>query len=119
MGTFYLKVGDTTTLETTLKDPDLTVHDLTGKTINLNIWLSDGTKLTRAMVIQGAATNGVVRYIFVAGDWVAGQLVASPTLPLKPGVRDHRMEYEAVLSADVVTFPNDGYDTLRITAEAD
>lgn len=119
MGVFFLKENDTEPiLEVTLKNPDETVHDLTGKTVNLNIWLSDDSKITREMTVTNP-TGGVVQYTFLATDWGAGKLVVGPTLPLAPGVREHRMEYEAILGSGQLTFPNDGYDTLRIIAEAD
>ncbi len=120
MGVFYLKYRDVNpVLEVTLKDPDNTVHDLTNSTgWKLHIWLSGGTKLTRTMAIFGAATNGVLRYTWIATDWDAGNLVVSPALPLAIGVNEHRMEYEVVGPAPArLTFPNSGYDILRIVTD--
>ena len=120
MGVFYLKYRDVNpVLEVVLKDPDNSVHDLTGATDwKLHIWLSDGTKLTRTMTVFGAASNGTLRYTWVATDWDTGNLVASPSLPLNPGVNEHRMEYEVIGPAPArMTFPNSTYDILRIVTD--
>ncbi len=121
MGIWNLKRGDTgITFRTVLKDPDLTVHDLSvgnPSAVNLHIWLSDGTILAaRTMTIEGDGTAGAVTYVWVDADWNAGALVVSPTYPLAPSVRDHRMEYEVIRPAAPkrLTFPNDSYDTLRV-----
>ena len=116
-------------LEVVLLDPDGTPHDLTGSTgWALHIWLSDGTtKLTRSMVKHGVDANGTLRYSWIGTEWDAGAggppytsggLVVGPTLPLKPGQREHRMEYEVVgPGIERLTFPNDGYDILRIVTD--
>lgn len=107
MAVFYLKYQDTRpVLEVVLKDPDDSVHDLTSSTgWKLHIRLSDGTKLERSMVIFGAATNGTLRYTWIATDWDAGNLV----------VGSHDMEYEVVGPSPArLTFPNSGYDKLSI-----
>lgn len=119
MGTFYLKYRDTEPLlEVALKNPDGTAFDLTSSTAwELHIWLSDGTKLTRTMTVYGAATNGILRYQWLTTDWDTGNLVASPTLPLSPSDVDHRMEYEVLTASGRITFPNDGYDVLRVTTD--
>jgi len=120
MGIFYLKENDTQPiLEVTLKNPDLTVHDPTGSTVTLNIWLSDGTKLTpKSMTIFNGA-GGIVRYTWLTADWGSTGLVAGPSLPLAPGVREHRMEYQVDDGTDKITFPNNGWDTLRVYSEAE
>jgi len=136
-----LKYRDTMpTLEVELHDPPPRgaqpgaigpVRDLTGASaVWLHIHLSDGSKLSRAMEIVAPPTSGVVRYQWVAADWDAvggggatGGLVVGPTLPLAPGVREHRMEYEVIGGSSRLTFPNGGtsageaYDTLRIWAD--
>lgn len=116
MGIFYLKFRDTRpTLEVVLKNPDGSVHDLTGSTDwKLHIWLADGTKLVRTMVKVAPDTAGMLRYAWVATDWNPGALVAVP-LPLAPGGLEHRMEYEVLGPAsERLTFPNTGYDVLRV-----
>ena len=67
------------------------------------------------MIIFGTATDGVVRYTWLATDWDSGGLVPTPLLPLSGTTREHRMEYEVINGASRITFPNNGYDTLRIT----
>lgn len=124
---FFLKYRDTRPiLEVALKNPDLTPHDLTGSTgWKLHIWLSDGTKLIRDMAKFGADVNGVLRYSWVATDWDAvsgggtvGGLVVGSKVPLLPGKVEHRMEYEVIGPAgERLTFPNDGYDTLRVITD--
>jgi hypothetical protein len=105
-------------LEVSLKDPLLVAFDLTPYSVyNLHIWLSDGTtKLTRSMTLFGPATNGVLRYSWVATDWDAGQLVISPTIPLLPNQREPRMEYEVRNAGSTLrrTFPTADWDTLRV-----
>lgn len=119
MGTFYLKYRDTEPLlEVALKSPDGTAFDLTGSTAwELHVWLSDDTKLTRTMTVYGATANGILRYQWLATDWDLDNLVASPTLPLSPSDVQHRMEYEVLTAGGRITFPNDGYDILRITTD--
>lgn len=139
MGIQNIKVGDTLpVLRATLKNPDGSLHDLTGKTVKLNIHLSDGTRLQRDMVVDpdadGAAdpTLAIVGYDWVATDWDAasggtgtrddphtvGGLVASPE-KINVATPDHRMEYEALGPGadDRVTFPNDSRDndTLHVS----
>ena len=118
MGTFYIKYRDTRPILTvTLKNPGGTVYDLTNNTsVSLHITLSDGTEITKTMTVDATPTTGIVTYTFLAADWNTGGLVASPVLPLDPGVADHTMEYEVVgPSLQRLTFPNDGFDILRIT----
>ncbi len=106
MEIFYLKQMDTKpNLLVTLKNPDGTVHDLTGLTdFKLHIKLQGGTVLAaRTMSVFGAPTNGQIIYAWVTGDWNAGNLVA--------GV--HEMEYESV--AERLTFPNDSNHRLIVT----
>lgn len=120
MGIFYLKENDTRpALEVTLKNPDATVYDLTNATtVYLNITLSDGTELQKEMTVDADPTTGVVTYTWLAADWGAGGLVATPSLPLAQRVNEHTMEYEVVGPGTIrLTFPNDENDTLRITSE--
>lgn len=124
MATAYLKYRDTRPiLEVALKNPDDTAHDLTGATaVKLHIKRPDGTVVTRDMVVVSAAA-GTVRYTWVAADWdtsnVNGYLEAGPeALPVRKGEFEHRMEYEVLGAAGArTTFPNDGYDTLRIVSD--
>ena len=141
---FYLKKRDTRPiLEVELHDPpplgsaDGTVgpvHDLTTATsVKLHIWLSDGTKLVRDMEIDDDPETGIVTYTWLASDWdtassddgngsyQVGGLVVGPTIPVSTvpsATREHRMEYEVHgPSGARLTFPNSGYDTLRILAD--
>ena len=137
---FRLKRGDTRPiLEVVLHDPPPKgsapgtkgpVHDSTGATVyKLHIWLSDGTKLTRNLAQQGVPTESRYRYSWIPTDWdpvsgggAVGGLVVGPQLPLQPGVKEHRMEYEIIgPGVERMTFPNDGfpndYDILRITSD--
>ena len=118
---FNLKVGNTRPiLQVTLKNPDGTAFDLTGITSRkLRILLSNGTVLERDMELDGTATLGKVMYTWLSSDWAANQLVAGPSLPLKPGEREHQMEYEMSGGSTVMTWPNDGHDILRITEALD
>lgn len=113
---FFLKFRDTRpTLEVVLKNPDATVFDLTGPyVVTLIIKLNDGTVLTRPMTIFGSPTNGTVRYTWIATDWDTGKLIVGPQPPFKQSDTHHLMEYEAVYGTAKVTFPNDGWDILRI-----
>ena len=121
MAIVFLKFRDTRPiLEVVLKDPDGSVHDLTNSTAwYLHIWLSDGTKLAaRTMTKFGADVNGTLRYAWVTADWDTGNLVVGPSLPLKPGTLEHRIEYEVVgPGTERLTFPNGDYDTLRILTD--
>lgn len=105
---FWLKYRDTKPdLIVYLKNPDGSAHDLTGSTgWKLHIRL-DGisTVLTKVMAIEGSPELGALRYNWASADWNAGGLVQGT----------HRMEYEVVgPGAARLTFPNDGYDVLRI-----
>jgi len=109
MGLFFLKQRDTRPiLEVVLKNPDGSVHDLSGAAgFKLHIWLADGTKISRDMVQQGAPTDGTLRYTWVDTDWNTGNLAVTTG-------HDHRMEYEVIAGTVRMTFPNYGYDALRI-----
>lgn len=99
MGRFYLKKRDTRpVLQVTLKDPDDTVHDLSGATgAKLHITLEDGTSISKTMVIDADPTTGIVRYTWLSTDWDTGGLVSGT----------HRMEYEVLgPSAARLSFPN-------------
>lgn len=114
MSTFYIKRRDTRPiLEAALKNGDGTAYDLTGAgSVTLHILTAGGTLVSKAMSVYGAPTNGVVRYTFLAADWT--DIPASPST-LRFGDNDHRMEIEVVNGTLRLTFPNDGYDTLRVT----
>lgn len=126
MGVFYLKYRDTRpVLQVVLHDPAPLgsalgpVHDLTGSTgWKLHILLSNGSILTRTMVKVGVDIDGTLSYTWLTTDWDPGALILGPTTPLPRGAVEHRMEYEVLgPSTARMTFPNDGYDTLRIVAD--
>ena len=109
MAIFYLKNRDTLPiLEVALKNSDGTAYDLTGATgWKLHVRLRSGSTISRNMVVQGPAANGVLRYTFLAADW------SDPTTPLVAG--QHRMEYEVIGPGVArISFPSDSYDELRI-----
>ncbi len=113
MGLFHLKEGDTLPiLEVALKDPDGTAHDLTGSTgwkLHVRLAGGGGAVVTRNMVKQGPDVDGVLRYSWAAADWSS-----TPALV----VGQHRMEYEVLgPGAARLTFPNDGWDELRIVED--
>lgn len=111
MSTFYLKGRDTRpTMEVHLLDPDGSPHDLTGSTAwKLHVKVG-GASLTRDMTPDVDLTLGVLRYTWLASDWTTGTPV------LAPGV--YRMEYEVTgPGAARLTWPNDGYDQLHVTAD--
>lgn len=133
---FDLKYRDTRPiLLVYLLNPDGTAVDLTGTTVKLFITLSGGTKLIRNMVVDDTPTTGIVRYTWLATDWdeasgttvdgafpVGGLVVGPGTVKpdgfvLGVGEVEHRMEYEVVNGTLRLTFPNDGYDTLRVVAD--
>jgi hypothetical protein len=122
MAVFTLKYRDTfPILEVALLEPDpatpgkFRAHDLAGSTAwKLHILLNTNVVLTRDMVKEGLDAAGVLRYAWVATDWTTGGLIAGPSLPLKPGEKEHTMEYEVIRPSSRLTFPNGGYDTLRI-----
>lgn len=130
---FVLKHRDTLpALEVSLLEPDpanpgaFRAHDLTGSSAwKLHIRLNDDpdTVVTRDMTVVGNAEDGVLRYAWAADDWDEanpdGYLIAGPTPPLAPGEREHRMEYEVIgnMGAARLTFPNDGYDVLRVVSD--
>lgn len=109
--TFHLKRGDTLpVLEVVLVNPDGSVHDLTGSTDwKLHVKLDNGQTFSRTMTKVGADVDGKLSYGWQAADWTA-----SPPL----AVGTHRMEYEVVGAGTArMTFPNDGYDILRVTQD--
>lgn len=116
MGVFSIKHGDTRPLlEVALKNPDGTVHDLTGSTAwRLHIRITSATMLTRDMTVEGAPTLGVLRYAWQASDWDAGQLPAPAALY---SAVECEMEYEVTGGSSTLTFPNASFDTLRITKD--
>lgn len=107
---FELKYRDTRpVLAVALLDPDGSAHDLTGASgVKLHIWLERGPALTRAMVLPGDLTTGVVTYTWLASDWDTGNLALGT----------HRMEYEVIGAGTArLTMPNDGYDDLIVIAD--
>lgn len=115
MGVFYLKLNDTRpVLEVALKNADGSAHDLTGASVKLLIKLNNGTFLSRTMAVAGNPTDGVAQYPWLPTDWDTGNLIVGPTPPFTPDDVDHIMEYEVTNGSSIQTFPNNGYDTLRI-----
>lgn len=131
MSVFYLKRGDTRPiLEVALQEPDpanpgkMRAFDLSGATdFLLHVKLSGGATITRTMTPAGSLTAGVLRYTWTAADWdplnADGFLVAGPEYPPPQGTPEHLMEYEVVGGSSRQTFPNDGWDTLRIFEDLD
>lgn len=123
MAIFYLKHRDTRPiLEAALEEPDpdnpgaLRAVDLSAaSSVMLHVMLADGTVVSRAMVVVAPASSGIVRYTWLPTDWDAGNLVPTPEIPPALGEHEHRMEYEVIGAFGVrQTYPNDGWDTLRI-----
>lgn len=112
MGTYYLKQRDTLpTLEVVLLKPDLTPYDPSGGVVTMHVHISSGGTLSRTMTINNGPL-GTVRYTWLAADWSA----AAPAVVLLSGV--HRMEFEVVgPGAARLTFPNDGYDALKVSSD--
>jgi len=130
MGVFYLKYRDTRpVLQVVLHDPAPLgsapgtlgpVHDLTGSTAwKLHIKRPDGLVVTRTMTKVGLDTAGTLAYTWLSTDWDAlTGLVVGPTLPLRPSDIEHTMEYEVLgPSTARMSFPNGGYDILRVTPD--
>lgn len=116
MAVFTLKVRDTRPiLEVVLRNPDGTVHDLTGTTDwKLHIRISPNLVITRTMVKQGADTLGTLRYTWLPTDWDAGNL---PAYVRAYQPKHLEMEYEVISGTDKLTFPNSGYDLLKIIGD--
>lgn len=116
MAIFRLKYRDTLpALRVKLLKPDGSPAEITGSTAwKLHIRLNDGTVLTRTMT-KLADDPAELEYAWLAADWDAGGLIVGPSIPLQVGQKEHEMEYE-VLGAGGArqTYPNEGYDTLRI-----
>jgi hypothetical protein len=119
---FPLKFRDTRPIiEVALVDPDGDAHDLSGvDAVWLHVWLSTGAKFSREMYVYGAAPSGLVRYDWETADWdttnASGYLVVSPDWT-RPNAGYHRMEYETIRGGERLTFPNDGYDVLRVVID--
>ncbi len=115
---FFLKYRDTRpAFRAVLRNPDKSVHNLTGATAKLHVTLAGTTTvLTFNLNIVGDPLNGTVEYPWVANDWDAGKL------PKPPGAeaQDHNIEIESVVTSPTptrTTFPNDTYYILRITPD--
>jgi hypothetical protein len=128
----YLKQNDVLPiLDVILRNPDGTVHDLTGSSAwKLLIQMPDGNKLIRTMTKVGADIDGHLRYVWVMTDWEAasaadangnytvgglvvgpGRILANGTYLLGPKDVEPFLEYE--VRPGPLTFPNDGMDILR------
>lgn len=120
MSVFTIKSRDTRPiLEVVLRNPDGSVHDLTGTTAwKLHIRTAPTAIFTRDMAIEGVETNGTLRYAWTVEDWDA----TNPAGALPANVRVYKpvsleMEYEVFGGTARLTFPNDGYDLLKITGD--
>jgi hypothetical protein len=116
VGTFYLKRGDTRpVLEVQLKNPDGSVHDLTGSTAwRLHVYVAQTVVFTREMTKQGADTLGTLRYAWQPADWAE---LPTPAPADRIGLA---MEFEVEGgSGHRLTFPNGGFDTLQILGDVD
>ena len=114
MSTFLLKHGDTLPIMVVaLLDADGTPFDPTGSTDwKLRIYISAAVQLVRTMTL----TDGELEYAWLPTDWDApsgGN--PAPVGGLVEGA--HRMEYEVSFGTNRITFPNGGYDTLRVIGE--
>jgi hypothetical protein len=101
---FYIKRGDRLPAFTrTLEDANGNPVDLTGGTVQFRMLPVQGGSLITGAATVTAATAGLVRYNWAAGDTdLVGMFLA---------------EWEATFSGQVETFPNGGYDVVRITAD--
>ena len=120
MATFSIKAGDTRPiLEVVLRNPDGTVHDLTGATVfKLMVRLSPTTSFIRDMVKQGLDTAGTLRYTWVTADWDTGNVNGFlPEPPATYPLSEYPMEYEVSAGTSKLTFPNNSFDTLRILGD--
>lgn len=107
---FYLKRGDTLApFSTVLRNPDKSVHDLTGATkAFLHVTLADGSGVFSVECsLPTVRTTGRVTYPWAPTDWTT----ADP--PLVAG--EHDCEVEVIGSGGArLTFPNKGHDRLVI-----
>lgn len=114
---FNLKARDTRPiLEVVLRNPDGSVHDLTGSTswkLHLRTPTS-ATVITRDMVKEGLDTAGTLRYTWLSTDWNTG-ILPQPTSPYDS--EELYMEYEVIAGTSRMTFPNDGHDLLKIRGD--
>ena len=106
MSIFYMKQGDTSpSLRTTLKDSSATPVNITGATVNMHMYTQDKvTVVIDAEMSISDAAGGVVTY-----DWQAGETDNSGW---------YWVEFEVTYSdATVETFPNSGYEAVKITPQ--
>lgn len=111
MNEFVLKRGDTLpVLRTVLKNPDGSVHNLTGSDEwKLHVTLPDGTSWTRDMTKVGADVEGTLEYAWQDSDWSAGNLVADDDAM--------NMEFEVIGGNSRLTIPNASYRSLRVVQD--
>ncbi len=104
--TFTIKKNDTfPVLTVTLLNPDKSAFDLTGfSSVTAHIDLRDQV-VSKAMVIDGDPTTGIVRYTFIVADWTGPTAIPDGSF---------NMEFEAKFGAVRATFPNGGHDTLKV-----
>ncbi len=107
MGTFFFKQGDTVPkIQTILKDGAGVIVDLTGATVKFKMRSKfDATvKIDSAALVVSPGTDGLVEYQWVTADTNT------------PGWYD--AEWEVVFpGGKIETFPNKGYDTIKIAIQ--
>lgn len=102
---FYIKRGDRLPAFTrTLEDADGVPVDITGGAVLFKMQPMQGGSVIQGTCTVVAATAGAVRYDWRAGDTdLVGMFLA---------------EWEVTFSSTLPeTFPNGGYDVVRITAD--
>lgn len=104
MAVFYIKQGDTSpAFRAILKDADGTAVDITGNLgVTFHMRNQAGTVVVDAAATVNDASAGDVKYSWSAGDTDTA------------GVYDAEFEV-TYANGDVETFPNYGYEKVRIT----
>lgn len=102
MSTFFIKKRDTSpAFQVTLKDASDTVVDLTGSTIRFHMVTPTGTTVIDASATIVTATAGVCKYVWASGDTASAG--------------DYNAEFEVTYADSTIeTFPNYGYETVRV-----
>ena len=102
MSTFFIKRNDTSpAFQATLKDASDTAVDLTGATLRFHMVTPSGTTVVDAAATAVTATAGICKYVWATGDTASAG--------------DFSAEFEVTYADSTVeTFPNYGYETVRI-----
>lgn len=108
-GTFIIKRGDTRpVLRLELTSAAAPIDLTTAAAVKIFFKQPTGESLERTGVIEAPATDGVVTYTFVAGDWIAGQF----------GIGNGRLEVEVTLAAgDILTVPTFGHGAFNVISD--